>query len=88
MTNHVIVFENETSARHKCSLSGTLSRPESVYVFASGWYESTVVLVNGNWKISHRKVYLDNTEAIGAEPLASHMQPMIGWIMENGNAAL
>jgi len=88
MTNHVTEFENETSARHKCVLSGTLSRPESVYVFASGWYESTVVLVNGDWKISHRKVYLDNAEAIGAEPLASHMQPMIGWIMENGKAAL
>ena len=88
MTNHVIVFENETSARHKCVLSGTLSRPESVYVFASGWYESSVVLVNHDWKISHRKVYLDNAEAIGVEPLASHMQPMIGWIMENGKAAL
>jgi 3-phenylpropionate/cinnamic acid dioxygenase small subunit len=88
MTNHVIEFENEISARHKCVLSGTLSRPELVYVFASGWYESSVVLVNGDWKISHRKVYLDNAEAIGAEPLSSHMQPMIGWIMENGKAAL
>ena len=87
MTNHVIVFENETSARHKCVLSGTLSRPESVYVFASGWYESIVVLVNGDWKISRRKVYLDNAEAIGAEPLASHMQPMITWIIENGQSA-
>ena len=69
-------------------MSGTLSRPESVYVFASGWYESSVVLVNEDWKISHRKVYLDNAEAIGLEPLASHMRPMIGWIMENGKAAL
>ena len=88
MTNHIIVFENETSARYKCILSGTLSRPESVYVFASGWYESSVVLVNEDWKIRHRKVYLDNAQAIGVEPLASHMQPMIDWIMENGKAAL
>ena len=67
-------------------LSGTLSRPESVYVFASGWYESTVVLADRYWKISHRKVYLDNIEAIKAEPLANHMQPMINWIMDNGTA--
>ena len=84
MTSHVIKFENEAKARHKCVLSGTLSRPESVYVFASGWYESTVVLVDRYWKISHRKVYLDNIEAIEAEPLANHMQPMINWIMDNG----
>ena len=56
MTNHVTEFEGETSARHKCVLSGTLSRSESGYVFASGWYDSSVVLVNGDWKISHRKV--------------------------------
>ncbi len=86
MTSHVIKFENEAKARHKCVLSGTLSRPESVYVFASGWYDSTVVLTDGYWKISHRKVYLDNIEAIEAEPLASHMQPMISWIIENGKA--
>ena len=86
MTNHVIEFANETNARHKCVLSGTLSRPESVYVFASGWYDSTVVLTDRYWKISRRRVYLDNIEAIEAEPLAAHMQPMINWIMENGKA--
>ena len=86
MTSHIIKFENEAKARHKCVLSGTLSRPESVYVFASGWYESTVVLVDRYWKIRHRKVYLDNIEAIEAEPLANHMQPMINWIMDNGTA--
>ena len=63
MTNHVIEFETETKARHRCVLSGTLSRPESVYVFASGWYDSTVVLADTYWKISHRKFYLDNIEA-------------------------
>ncbi len=46
------------------------------------------MLVNEDWKIRHRKVYLDNAQAIGVGPLASHMQPMIDWIMENGKAAL
>tara|TARA_Y100001970_G_scaffold50101_1_gene63405 strand:- start:48 stop:419 length:372 start_codon:yes stop_codon:yes gene_type:complete len=86
MTNHVMEFEDDTSARHKCVLSGTLSRPESVYVFASDWYESTVVLADRHWKISHRKVHLDNIEAIEAEPLANHMQPMINRIMDDGTS--
>ena len=87
MTNHVIEFENEETAWNRCVLSGTLSRPESVYVFASGWYDSTILLADSYWKISHRKVYLDDIEAIEAEPLASHMQPMISWIIGNGKTA-
>ena len=84
MTNHIIDFNSNGSADHLCTLSGTLSRPENVYVFANGYYRSQVVIHNGHWKIKHRTVYLDNAEALGVEPLASHMQPMMNWIFENG----
>ena len=87
MTNHVIEFSDDTSAEHVCTLSGTLSRPENVYVFANGYYRSTVELHNGAWKIKHRTVYLDNAETLGVEPLATHMQPMMTWIGENGEPA-
>ena len=84
MTNHLIEFIDDASADHVCTLSGTLSRPESVYVFANGYYRSRVVIHDGDWKISHRTVYLDNTEALSSGPLATHMQPMMSWIGENG----
>lgn len=84
MTNHVIEFSSDTSADHLCTLSGTLSRPENVYVFANGYYRSQVELHNGAWKIKHRTVFLDNVETLAVEPLATHMQPMMSWIAENG----
>lgn len=87
MTNHVTVFESDTAAHHTCTLSGTLSRPEAVYVFASGRYESRVVCVGGAWKIAHRTVWLDNLAALADGPLAGHMLPMMTWIAENGTAA-
>ena len=70
MTNHVIEFSSETTAEHVCTLSGTLSRPESVYVFANGYYRTQVELYKGAWKIKHRTVYLDNAETLSNEPLA------------------
>ena len=87
MTNHVIEFNSETSAEHVCTLSGTLSRPENVYVFANGYYRSQVECWDGEWKIQHRTVYLDNAASLGIEPLATHMQPMMQWIGENGKTA-
>ena len=87
MTNHVIEFSSDTSAEHVCTLSGTLSRPEKVYVFANGYYRSRVELSDGAWKIKHRTVFLDNAESLSKEPLASHMQAMMSWIAENGTPA-
>ena len=87
MTNHVIVFDGADAAQHTCTLSGTLSRPEAVYVFASGWYDSRVVRAGNGWKIQHRTVYLDNLAALADGPLATHMQPMMNWIGENGTPA-
>lgn len=87
MTNHVIEFKDDTSAEHVCTLSGTLSRPENVYVFANGYYLSDVVYDNKAWKIKHRTVYLDNAESLSVEPLAKHMQGMMTWIAENSEPA-
>lgn len=87
MTNHVIEFKDDNSAEHICTLSGTLSRPENVYVFANGHYKSNVEYHNNAWKIKHRTVYLDNVDALSTEPLATHMQPMMTWIGENGETA-
>lgn len=84
MTNHVVEFESDTAARHICTLSGTLSRPETVYTFVSGWYDSRVVLDDGRWRIRHRRVHLDNGENFVSGALAEHMQPMMNWIAENG----
>ena len=84
MTNHVIEFSSATTADHLCTLSGTLSRPEGVYVFANGIYRSRVEVHEGQWKIRHRTVYLDNVDALSNEPLATHMQAMMTWIAENG----
>lgn len=86
MSNHVIEFNSDTSAEHVCTLSGTLSRPENVYVFANGYYRSHVEFYDGAWKVRRRTVYLDNVAALSTEPLASHMQPMMGWIAENGTS--
>lgn len=87
MTNHVIEFKDENHAEHICTLSGTLSRPENVYVFANGYYRSKVESNNGEWKIKHRTVFLDNVDALSTEPLATHMQGMMTWISENGEPA-
>lgn len=84
-TNHVIEFVNQSSADHRCTLSGTLSRPENVYVFANGYYKSRVELHDSEWKIRHRTVCLDNGEALSTGALAVHMQPMMSWIQENGS---
>jgi ketosteroid isomerase-like protein len=86
MTNHITEFENDTEARHVCTLSGTLSRPETVYIFVSGWYDSRVVLDDGHWRIRHRTVHIDNRETFVSGALAEHMQPFMNWAAENGTA--
>ena len=86
MTNHVIDIKG-TRASHECTLTGMLSRPEKVYTFVSGWYESSVTKVDDQWKINHRIAHVDNHENFKAGEFAVHMQPMMGRIAENGTAA-
>ena len=83
MTNHVTEFEG-TNATHICTLTGTLSRPEQVYIFVSGWYKSDVVKVGGGWKIQHRTVHIDNHENFVKGALAVHMQALMEWMADNG----
>ena len=54
MTNHLVNIEEDHRARHRCTVTGMLSRPEKVYTFISGWYESTLEKIAGEWKIKHR----------------------------------
>jgi hypothetical protein len=64
-----------------------LSRPEKVYTFISGWYESTLEKVAGDWKIKHRIVHVDNGANFIDGELAVHMKSFMEWMAENGTPA-
>ena len=64
-----------------------LSRPEKVYTFISGWYESTLRKIGGEWKIKHRIVHADNGAAFVEGELAVHIEPLLSWMAANGTAA-
>lgn len=83
MTNHVVTIDGDY-AKHKCTLTGTVARPDKVYLFVSGSYESDVVKVNGEWKIKHRLTHVDNPENFEQGELATHMQPIMEWVAVNG----
>ena len=68
-------------------MTGLLSRPEKVYTFISGWYESTLEKVAGEWKIKHRTVHADNGATFVEGELADHIKPLLGWMATNGTAA-
>ena len=82
MSNHVIEFDGNR-AQHRCTLSGVLTRPEKVYTFVAGWYDSTVEKVSGQWRIKHRIAHVDNGATFVEGELAVHMQPMMDWIATN-----
>ena len=63
-----------------------LSRPEKVYTFISGWYESTLEKEAGEWKIKHRIVHADNAASFIEGELAVHIKPLLGWMAANGTA--
>jgi len=83
MTNHLMNIE-EGNAKHSCTLVGTLNRPEKVYTFITGWYESTLEKVGGEWKIKHRIVHVDNGANSIDEELLIHMKSFTEWMAENG----
>ena len=64
-----------------------LSRPEKVYTFISGWYESTLEKVADEWKIKHRIVHVDNGATFIEGELAVHIKSLLGWMAANGTAA-
>jgi hypothetical protein len=61
-----------------------LSRPEKVYIFISGTYESYLQKIEGEWKIKHRIVHVDNGANFIDGELAQHIQPFMQWMTENG----
>ena len=81
-TNHLVSIKGD-SAAHRCTLSGMLSRPEKVYIFISGTYESYLQKIEGEWKIKHRIVHVDNGANFIDGELAQHIQPFMEWMTEN-----
>ena len=86
MTNHLVNIDGDR-ALHRCTVTGMLSRPEKVYTFISGWYESTLEKVAGDWKIKHRIVHVDNGANFIDGELAVHMKSFMEWMAENGTPA-
>ena len=83
MANHLVEISGNR-AHHRCSLTGMLSRPEKVYTFISGWYESTLEKVDSDWKIKHRIIHGDNTENRTERELVAYLQPFVDWMAKNG----
>ena len=86
MTNHLVNIEGDR-AQHRCTVTGMLSRPEKVYTFISGWYESRLRKIDGEWKIKRRLVHADNGAAFVEGELAVHIKPLLSWMAVNGTAA-
>ena len=86
MANHLVNIEGD-HARHRCTVTGMLSRPEKVYTFISGWYESKLEKVAGEWKIKHRTVHADNGATFIEGVPADHFKPLLGWIAAYVTAA-
>jgi ketosteroid isomerase-like protein len=82
-TNHLVNIEGD-NATHRCTLAGMLSRSEKVHTFISGWYESTLKKIAGEWKIKHRIVHVDNGANFIEGELAIHIKPFMEWMTENG----
>jgi ketosteroid isomerase-like protein len=82
-TNHLVSIEGDKAA-HLCTLSGMLSRPEKVYIFISGTYESDLEKIEGKWKIKHRIVHVDNGANFIDGELAQHIEPFMEWMTKNG----
>ena len=82
-TNHLVSIDGDR-ASHLCTLSGMLSRPEKVYIFISGIYESDLEKIEGEWKIKHRIVHVDNGANFIDGELAQHIEPFMDWMTKNG----
>jgi len=83
-TNHLVTIDGD-NAKHSCTLVGMLSRPEKVYTFISGWYESSLKRLSGEWKIKKRIVHVDNGATFVDGELAEHIGPFMQWMSENGS---
>ena len=86
MSNHVVDVDG-ANAKHKCTLTGLISRSDKVHIFVSGWYESLVTKIGTDWKIRHRIAHVDNPDNFSEGEVAIHMKPMMDWVAEHGTPA-
>ena len=87
-SNHVVeVAVDGLEAKHRCTLTGLISRSDRVHIFVSGWYESALASVGGEWKIRHRTAHVDNGETFADGDVAIHMKPIMDWAAKHGTLA-
>lgn len=57
--DHVTEVDGD-EAYDRCTKTGHVTRPDRVYTFSSGWYESWLRRIDGEWHITKRIVHNDN----------------------------
>lgn len=84
MSGFVTSVDGDEATDH-CTLLGHVNRPDKVYIFASGWYETKLRKVGGHWKIVHRIAHCDNfaPEQFAHGELASLFGELNTWIGQN-----
>lgn len=84
MTGFVTDVDGDEATDH-CTLVGHVNRPEKVYIFASGWYETRLKKIDGKWRIAHRIAHCDNfePEQFANGELASLFGELNTWVAEN-----
>lgn len=85
MTGFVTEVDGD-EASDRCTLVGHVNRPEKVYIFASGWYETRLKKVDGRWRITHRTAHCDNfePEQFAKGELATLFGELNAWVAKNG----
>lgn len=57
--DHVTEIDGDT-AYDRCTKTGHVTRPDRVYTFSAGWYETWLRRVDERWRITKRVVHNDN----------------------------
>ena len=81
-TNHITTVD-KLRAKNHCTLVGFLSRPEKIYTFIAGSYETDLEKIGGEWKITHRIVHVDNGASFVEGDIAEQTQSFMEWMATN-----
>ena len=81
-TNHVTKVD-ELGARNHCTIVGFLIRPEKIYTFIAGSYETDLEKISGEWKITHRTVHVDNGASFIDGDIADQTRLFMEWMANN-----
>ena len=81
-TNHITTVD-KLRAKNHCTLVGFLSRPEKIYTFIAGSYETDLEKIGGEWKITHRIVHVDNGASFVEGDIAKQTQSFMEWMATN-----